>query len=809
VDSDELTTANQSRQTASAPLVLTVGTATITEGGSFALPVTLSAPVLVDLTFGFATSSGSAVKGGGGVAQNDFGTTGTVTIPAGQTTASIPITTIDDGVFEGTETFFVNVVSNFPSLATFAAPQALITIVDDEPRPTLAVTNVTLTDPVATFTVNLSGPTDVDVIVTLKTRPGTVTGGGTGTTTLLGTAVIPAGQTSATFDVNIGGVTKKGDTVVLEGPGDFLFDSNAGQQTSTNIALLTGRGKRSVAAALGTDDGSSANNLALPLVVGSADNLQATVSSGSYVLPAPTTPGATFNFAGGTTPFGTVSGEAFLSLDSQFVFYGLLEPGGNRQFLFAGIPSVGVPTTGRNRFALKSDFVLNSNIPFIPNALGGSLAPTSPTHAYIDWDTSGGGVQRPFGGGVIFISGQGANQKSAASIFTGQVLLDGSGKPHIQGEMRGQSRISNTGRANFFESDVSSGDAGDGSDFFGSGPDHFVLEASTVSATDTLLARTGVEQTVAGTTTTGIFPNVPAVDDPPPLGTQSTRTLTGFVGGLVREFDTPQTTPIEASANNAVSITTSAALNTVDASFDFEADLDKFYEMDFGGGNAAGQSFFFDNDTFGAIERSIDIDTGAFTISEAKFAMITASALDHTGLLPSGVAFCTCSFLEWGFWGADIRITAPAADRREIDLATWVAGDVTSLGALVGFGTPTSAQYTGHAITAVNNGGSRYTAVGEIILDFTFSSANFDLDKVTINKLDGVDFTSAKGTSFVPSTTNAYNSTAADLTITGGGRTATLRGKFFGTASPPQETGGVINVTGTGYDASGTYAAAQ
>jgi hypothetical protein len=626
--------ASQNQQAGSVGLVLTVGSATVTEGGSFALPVSLSEAVPTDLSFTFETVSGSAVKGGGGVAQNDFGTTGTVTIPAGQTTASIPITTIDDGVFEGTETFFVNVVSNFPSLATFAAPQALITIIDDEPQPTLGVADLTVTETTTgtstvDFTVTLSGPADKDVTVAFTTRAGSALSGGSGPgetdfVPTSGTVTIPAGQTTATVSV-----TLNGDTVAIEGTENFFLDlsSPTGPATiatatgeakiinnTTGATLLSGRAKRDVDAAAGTDDNSATDNVGLNQVFVAGGFLQASIGTGIYFLPFPTTKGATTAFASGTTPFGTVSGSAFLSASGDFVFYEL-DPAGSRQFLFAGVPTTVVPTTGRNRYALKSDFGLDSDIPFIPNALGGSLTPGAATHAYIDWDTSGGGVQRPFGGGVVVISGTvnattGAvtSQKSATSIFTGQVLIDGSGKPHIQGEMRGHSRTAFTGRANFFESDVSSSDAGDGSDFFGSGPDHFVLEASTVSATDTLLARTGVEHTVNGTTTTGIFPNVPAVDDPPPLGTATTRTLTGFVGGMIQETSggtLNAVNPIQNNAGNAVTITASAALNTVDATFAFEAvaDNDK-YSLVFGDSATTGRSFFFDNDTFGAIERT-------------------------------------------------------------------------------------------------------------------------------------------------------------------------------------------------------------
>jgi hypothetical protein len=806
-----LVLANQGLAQSTSSVILSVGNVTVTEGGTFNAIVTLSAALPVDLVLTFATTSGSAIKGGGGVAQNDFGTTGTATIPAGALSTVIPLTTIDDGVFEGTETFFVD-VSSVLGLTTLAG-RGLVTLIDDEPQPTLGIADLTFTEATAgTATAGGGGPGGKDFVATS------------------GTVTIPAGETTATI-----AVTVNGDTVAIEGAETFTVDLSAATGPVTiadaqSLATITnnltgavtyqGAGKRDLDATPGTDDNSAADNLGFTQALTSGGNFQATTAAGGiYFLPLPTA-GFTLALTGGVTPFGTVSGSGFLSATSEFLFYEL-DAAGNKQFIFGGVPTAITPTTGILRYALKSDFALGSDIPFIPNAVGGSLSPTVTTHVFVDYDTSGGGTQRPFGGGVVFINGSGATQQSAASIFAGEVLSDGAGKPFVQGQMRGTSRVTGgtfgLGRAHFFESDVASADAGDGSDFFGSGPDHFVLEASTVSAADALLGRTGVEEKVGNIVNTGIFPNVVAIDDPPVLGTLTapTRTLNGFVGGIVQETTgaTLNATRAITASGNAVTITASAALNTVDASFAFNAN--DTYALTLGDNATTGKSFLIDDNTFGAIERTASLTDGGgpVALTQTNADMITDFALDHTGLLPGGVAFCTCVFLEWGFWGADYLLAT--GDRREIDMATWVAGELAAASQLT---ITQAATYNGHVIAAVNNNGSRYTAVGGLSVGINFnvggayfvntaSITDFDTTNLAFNFI-------ATGSGF---TTANYNSATAGFDLRGthpasGGDTiqATFTGSLFGTGTPPDETGGTIQfnqVTGPAYSASGTYAA--
>ncbi|MBI1423089.1 MAG: retention module-containing protein [Gammaproteobacteria bacterium] len=81
-------------------------------GGSLAttavFAVTLSAPSAHDVRVDFTTLDGTAISGGNGVDARDYGSTsGTLIIPAGQTTGTIEVTIFADHLVEGDEQFYV------------------------------------------------------------------------------------------------------------------------------------------------------------------------------------------------------------------------------------------------------------------------------------------------------------------------------------------------------------------------------------------------------------------------------------------------------------------------------------------------------------------------------------------------------------------------------------------------------------------------------------------------------------------------------------------------------------------------------
>ncbi|MDT8442741.1 MAG: Calx-beta domain-containing protein, partial [Desulfuromonadales bacterium] len=175
--------------------------------------VTLSQATTEDVTIDFTTADGTAISGGSGVAENDYGfTSGTVTIPAGSTSATIEVTVIGDNYFEGNEQFFVN-LSNATGPAVIVDDQGVGTILDND-QPTVSISAVeggaaNEGNPV-TFQVELDKPSDEDTLVTINVYTGQSddatedldydSSGGKDVQTY--TVTIPAGYTSATFDVN-------------------------------------------------------------------------------------------------------------------------------------------------------------------------------------------------------------------------------------------------------------------------------------------------------------------------------------------------------------------------------------------------------------------------------------------------------------------------------------------------------------------------------------------------------------------------------------------------------------------------------
>jgi hypothetical protein len=204
-----------------APTV-TLTPTTFTEGNSgeqareitVTLGSTSSIPVKLDYSF----SGGTATAG------TDYrGTAGSITIPAGSTTAKIPVTIVGDTTYESpNETFNVVLSSPNNSVRTSSLGAQPITITDtDDTKPTWTVGNVAVTEGNAGATVarvpfTLSGPTNVDVsFATAAVTDVTTSEGGTGTGTNAGgndydpatnaTVTIPAGSTAGYLEIPVNG----------------------------------------------------------------------------------------------------------------------------------------------------------------------------------------------------------------------------------------------------------------------------------------------------------------------------------------------------------------------------------------------------------------------------------------------------------------------------------------------------------------------------------------------------------------------------------------------------------------------------
>lgn len=205
--------------------MLSIADATVTEGeaGTVTLtfPVTLAPTSGSTVTVDYTTTDGSAVAG------TDYtATSGTLTFLPGASSANISVDVAGDTVYEGDETFTVN-LSNATN-AKISLANATGTITENDPAPSLSVADASVTEgnsgsTLATFTVTLTGATAVDASASWATVAGTATAGADFQAET-GSVLIPAGQTSAVVKVTIVGdtVDEPDETfsVTLSSPGN-------------------------------------------------------------------------------------------------------------------------------------------------------------------------------------------------------------------------------------------------------------------------------------------------------------------------------------------------------------------------------------------------------------------------------------------------------------------------------------------------------------------------------------------------------------------------------------------------------------
>lgn len=160
--------------------------------------VTLSEPNSSTVKVGYATVSGTASAG------EDFvPVTGTITFPPGSTSQTIEVLVIGDRVFEGDETFTVE-LSN-PVGASIEDGEGEGTIVDDD-LAGLSIEDLTTIEPfsgsrVASFTVTLTPTSGSTVTVDYSTSAGTATPGSDYGELPVTTLTFPPGTSTLPVDV--------------------------------------------------------------------------------------------------------------------------------------------------------------------------------------------------------------------------------------------------------------------------------------------------------------------------------------------------------------------------------------------------------------------------------------------------------------------------------------------------------------------------------------------------------------------------------------------------------------------------------
>ncbi len=273
-------------QSLSMPTVLpslTINDVTITEGNTGTLLATfevkLSKASLDNVTVQYGTGNGTATAG------SDYtATSGIITFAPGQTSKIITVPINGDLLNEINETFTVN-LSN-PSKATIADAQGIGTIINNDPIPSFAINDVTISEgnsgtKNAIFTVNLSAASGKTTTVKFATVNGTATAGSDYTATS-GTLTFAPGETTKTIAVPIIGDTvvesNETFTVKLSGATNATIADTQGVATITNDDITPGLPQLSINDVTKTEGDSGTTNATFTVKLSAASTQTITVN---------------------------------------------------------------------------------------------------------------------------------------------------------------------------------------------------------------------------------------------------------------------------------------------------------------------------------------------------------------------------------------------------------------------------------------------------------------------------------------------------------------------------------------------------
>ncbi len=183
-------------------LMLSMEDATGSENSVLQFPVTMSGTSNLDVTVEYTTTDGTATGGVVGTADIDYQTTtGTLTITAGQTSATIYVPILADNMAEADEDFTLTLSNSTNAVIETASATGTIS----SQLPTLSVSGMSVDeadDVELDFTVSLSMATTGEVTVQYMTVAGSATEGDDYEATT-GTLTIAAGDTEGMVPVAI------------------------------------------------------------------------------------------------------------------------------------------------------------------------------------------------------------------------------------------------------------------------------------------------------------------------------------------------------------------------------------------------------------------------------------------------------------------------------------------------------------------------------------------------------------------------------------------------------------------------------
>ncbi len=212
---------------------VSVADATVTEGGTARVVISLDRPSTQDVTVRWSVADGTA----GGGDRSGPSTPQVVTFRAGETEKTVEVATVQDEVHEGDETFTVTLSD--PTGATLGQDaSATVTITDDDAEPAVSVADATVTEGgTARVVISLDRPSTQDVTVRWSVADGTAGGGDRSGPSTPQVVTFRAGETEKTVEVaTVQDEVHEGDetfTVTLSDP----TGATLGQDASATVTI--------------------------------------------------------------------------------------------------------------------------------------------------------------------------------------------------------------------------------------------------------------------------------------------------------------------------------------------------------------------------------------------------------------------------------------------------------------------------------------------------------------------------------------------------------------------------------------------
>lgn len=373
------------------------------------------------------------------------------------------------------------------------------------------------------------------------------------------------------------------------------------------------------------------------------------------------------------------------------------------------------------------------------------------------------------------IAGTGQSQKSLISLAVGDVYPGEDSYSVMGSARRGSHRLAASQTAALYGGSLGGVDGPDGSEFFGSNAENFVLgNHLSGGALDDPYSDGYVDRPNAFTQAQTLSATLHVADLNEDLETavstltRTDRTLSGYASGVlessVNYFDYDGTVgPVHFVSESYQDV--SIEFDSSEATLGGELTVHDVglkdpeiasYTVGFGfnsSGTGTHRATFIDDDTYAARDSNVRSETYLNTDAEdalqqdpdenANTYLVPDTLVPGAdeAIMATVTTPCTCAFLEWGYWGSSMNyddtngvLTSSEERYDNFHLGTWVAGDVTATGDLPTTGTAT---YNGQAVGNVVDTGARYLAAGDFSLSINFSDR---AGTATISNFDGRTF---------------------------------------------------------------------